>query len=123
MSKLGELVGELRELVKTENGWCALQSGPITKGLQIGMDKVSEILSRYEAEERGEEVEPLAELAARKGINRFQYDRYGDNTWSIYINKDEENGQWTEKEFYGDTYKEVEAAARKYLESLPDKEK
>lgn len=67
-------------------------------------------------------TEPLAVLADRKGIRRFQYDVYGDNTWSIYLNKDEENGHWVEKEFYASTYALAEAKARAYLMALDEKE-
>ena len=106
------LIEELRELVSR-------YELSAHRGLQEVCSGVLDVCDKLDRHSKVEE--PLAVLADRKGILRFQYDVYGDNTWSIYLNKDEENGHWTEKEFYSSTYAECEAKARAYLEGLDDK--
>ena len=85
----------------------------------ITTDSVMEILSRHKAEAQ----EPLAVLAVRKGgrIHGIDYDdNKKRNPWFIcYIWHDGGSG-WN-MPFWGDTYAEAEAKARKWLNGLEDK--
>ena len=88
----------------------------------INVVRVLEIISRAEQEDK---EEPLAVLADRKGyvISRIDGRSDGDYKWAIGMTfQDEEGNEGKWKGFEAPTYAAAEAKARKYLESLPDKE-
>jgi hypothetical protein len=83
------------------------------------INDICEILSKYQPAAK-ESAEPLEELCKKHKwiLEVWPKGFRGLTVWHIYLKNPSRDMQ----EFVGDTYQEAEAAARKYLEGLPDKE-